>query len=122
MQAGSVSNDTYDYFMTLDSDTFVRFSPLARRLSQLYGEKKINPRQEPLLIGRIGYHLTYFLPTVPDGNKDEQEEDEYVKGPWFPYPIGIGYMLRYARPKYDVQLWRILIHCTLYFNYLVLRW
>lgn len=82
--------------MTIDSDTFVRFVPLARRLPQLYEDKKVNPREDPVLIGRMGSHLTYFLSTVPDGNKDPNEEDEYVKGPWFSYPAGIGYMLRYA--------------------------
>ncbi|KAF8888697.1 galactosyltransferase-domain-containing protein [Gymnopilus junonius] len=94
--AGSVPNSTYDYFLTVDSDTFVRFMPLARRLPQLYGDKKINPREDPLIIGRMGSHLTYFLPTVPDGNKDEHLQDMHVKGPWFPYPIGIGYMISSA--------------------------
>ncbi|PPQ69333.1 hypothetical protein CVT26_002565 [Gymnopilus dilepis] len=90
---GSVPNDTYDYFVTLDSDTFVRFGPLARRLPVLFGDKTIKPREDPLLIGRMGSHLTYFLPTVPDGNENAQDEDEFVVGPWFSYPIGIGYML-----------------------------
>ncbi|KAF8903681.1 galactosyltransferase-domain-containing protein [Gymnopilus junonius] len=91
--AASVSNATYDYFMTLDSDTFVRFVPLARRLPELYGDKKVNPREQPVLIGRMSQHLTYFIPTIPDGNTDPNDEDAFIRGPWFLYPAGIGYMM-----------------------------
>ena len=78
----------------MDSDTFVRFVPLARRLPELYEGKQVNPREEPVLIGRMSMHLTYFVTRVPDGNEDPGEEDEVIKGPWFQYPAGIGYMLR----------------------------
>lgn len=36
----------------------------------------------------------YYENRVPDGNKDARKEDLYLRGPWFSYPIGIGYMLR----------------------------
>ncbi|KAF9000318.1 galactosyltransferase-domain-containing protein [Cyathus striatus] len=90
---GSVPHDSYDYFMTIDSDTFVRLGALARRMPSFLKSKNIKPREQPVLIGRMGEHLTYFMNTVPDGNEDPSLEDEYLKGPWFPYPSGIGYML-----------------------------
>ncbi|TFK39094.1 galactosyltransferase-domain-containing protein [Crucibulum laeve] len=91
--AGEAHHDSYDYFMTIDSDTFCRYGVLSRRLEHLYTDKDVKPREQPILIGRMGSHLTYFQNTVADGNKNATLEDEFVKGPWFPYPIGIGYML-----------------------------
>ncbi|TFK32889.1 hypothetical protein BDQ12DRAFT_728236 [Crucibulum laeve] len=89
---GLISNDSYDYFMTMDSDTFCRFGPLARRLPELLKEKELtlNPRVDPIMIGRMGSHLVYWQNRVPDGSKDLKEQDEYVKGPWYSYPSGIG--------------------------------
>ncbi|TEB20908.1 hypothetical protein FA13DRAFT_175354 [Coprinellus micaceus] len=90
---GSVPRGTYDWFMTLDSDTFVRFSALARRLPTFIQNKNINPQNQSVLLGRMGGHLMYYENRVPDGNKDSRLEDLYLKGPWYSYPIGIGYML-----------------------------
>jgi hypothetical protein len=56
--------------------------------------KNLNPRKDPILIGRLGAHRTYFQNTVPDEIDDPKDEDEVLKGPWFSYPSGIGYMLR----------------------------
>ncbi|TFK43901.1 galactosyltransferase-domain-containing protein [Crucibulum laeve] len=92
--AGSVSNGTYDYFMTMDSDTFCRFTILVRRLSQLYGKKNVNPREQPVLIGRMGEHYTYFLDVMPDKDNATAKVDyDVLSGPWFPYPSGIGYII-----------------------------
>lgn len=78
--------------MTIDSDTFCRLPALARRLAHVYPSLK--PTEEPILIGRMAGHLVYFENTVADGNLDDEQEDAYVKGPWYDYPMGIGYMLR----------------------------
>ncbi|KAF8510873.1 hypothetical protein BU17DRAFT_55076 [Hysterangium stoloniferum] len=91
--AGNVPRDTYDYFLTIDSDTFCRMTVLARSLPHLYAQKNLKPREKPILIGRMGSHLTYFQNTVPDGYENSQGQDEVIRGPWFPYPTGIGYML-----------------------------
>ncbi|KAH9479930.1 Beta-1,3-galactosyltransferase 6 [Psilocybe cubensis] len=89
--ADSVPHTEYDYSMTMDSDTFCRFQALARRIT--HTQPKLAPRTQPILIGRMGDHVTYFKNTVPDGNINEKDEDDYVRGPWYPYPLGIGYML-----------------------------
>jgi len=91
--AGKVPHDTYDYLLTIDSDTFCRMTVLARSLPRLYGQKSLKPREQPILIGRMGSHLTYFQNTVPDGNENPQDEDEVIRGPRFAYPSGVGYML-----------------------------
>lgn len=46
------------------------------------------------MLGRMGQHHAYYKNTVKDGNKNDTDEDYYFKGPWYQYPIGIGYMLR----------------------------
>ena len=56
--------------------------------------KNIDPQNQSVLLGRMGGHLMYYENRVPDGNKDSRLEDLYLKGPWYSYPIGIGYMLR----------------------------
>ncbi|KAF9000325.1 galactosyltransferase-domain-containing protein [Cyathus striatus] len=96
---GSVSNDTYDYFMTMDSDTFCRFNVMPRWMPELLNNENVNPRDKPVLIGRMANHLTYFQNRIPDGNKDASLEDEFVKGPWFQYPMGVGYMLSSSLAK-----------------------
>ncbi|KAJ3530471.1 hypothetical protein NMY22_g8558 [Coprinellus aureogranulatus] len=90
---GSVDRTNYDWFVTLDSDTFVRFGALARRMPIILEGKNINPQNQSVLIGRMGGHLMYWENRVADGDKDARKEDLYLKGPWFSYPIGIGYML-----------------------------
>lgn len=80
--------------MTLDSDTFVRFGALARRLPSVLEGRNIVPRKQPVIIARMSPHSRYWLTSVSDNNKDTTEEDVYLEGPTFLYPIGIGYMLR----------------------------
>lgn len=82
----------YDYSMTIDSDTFCRFQALARRVRHYYSE--LRPQEEPILIGRMGVHLIYLKNTIPDDNLGDADEDFVMKGPWYAYPSGIGYMLR----------------------------
>lgn len=92
LQANTVPPDQYDYAMTMDSDTFCRFQNLARRLRYVFPSLK--PRDEPILVGRMSRHTVYYENTVPDGNDQADEEDQWVSGPVYPYPVGIGYMLR----------------------------
>ncbi|KAF4618237.1 hypothetical protein D9613_011614 [Agrocybe pediades] len=89
----SVPKEEYDYFMTMDSDSFCRLRTLAQRLSLVYSNLK--PRQEPILVGNMGSHDVYWENTSPpDGTKDGKfVEDVWFTGPKFPYPVGIGYML-----------------------------
>lgn len=91
--AEAFSNTSYDYFMTIDSDTFVRFGALARRLPTVLEGKNIDPRKDATMVARMGSHWWYWLGTVSDENKESTEEDLRLDGPWYPYPIGIGYML-----------------------------
>lgn len=81
--------------MTMDSDTFCRFRTLARRIRYMYSNLK--PREEPILIGSMSKKDVYWQNTVRDTNATgikAKEEDLWVKGPVYPYPVGIGYMLR----------------------------
>ncbi|KAF9000316.1 galactosyltransferase-domain-containing protein [Cyathus striatus] len=90
---GSVPRNTYDYFMTMDSDTFVRFGTLARRMPVIFNED-VNPREQDIIIARMRGHDMYWINRVEDGNKDsDTKEDQFIRGPWFKYPVGIGYML-----------------------------
>ncbi|KAF9554340.1 hypothetical protein CPC08DRAFT_766796 [Agrocybe pediades] len=87
----SVPEYEYDWAMTMDSDTFCRFRLLAQRLQYFY--PTANPREKPVLLGRMGGHLVYFENTVPDDTEDDNAEDHIIKGQWYSYPLGIGYML-----------------------------
>lgn len=78
--------------MTLDSDTFCRFQVLARKLRHEHPDFK--PREQSILLGRMGQHLVYFENKVTDGSLNSTEEDLYIKGSWYSYPSGIGYVLR----------------------------
>lgn len=95
--------------MTMDSDTFCRFRTLARRIRHFYAD--LRPREEAVLIGRMATHDVYWQNTVIDDKTANYKvkEDVWVKGPTYPYPIGIGYMLRYGpiffyRLPYDMFL------------------
>lgn len=92
--------------MMMDSDTFVRFGALARRLPTILDEKNINPREQPVMIARMSPHSRYWLTTVlPEDEGTIVGEDMHFNGPTYSYPIGIGHMLRYVlfvdkgRPK-----------------------
>ncbi|GJJ06869.1 hypothetical protein Clacol_001065 [Clathrus columnatus] len=93
--ADTFSNTTYDYFMTLDSDTFVRFKALARRFSVIMkNHKNVNPREQAIMIGRMKYARTYWLNAmIDDEDANTLERDIEVYGPRYKYPVGIGYML-----------------------------
>ncbi|KAF4611242.1 hypothetical protein D9613_006478 [Agrocybe pediades] len=89
---GSVSHHRYDYSMTIDSDTFCRFHALVRRLQHLY--PKLKPRQEPIVVGRMNSHLVYWENEIADtGEESPAGEDAYFTGPWYSYPMGIGYLI-----------------------------
>ncbi|TFK31665.1 hypothetical protein BDQ12DRAFT_693758 [Crucibulum laeve] len=97
---GSAPTGSYDYFMTMDSDTFCRFPVLARRLQHLYGQKNIKPREQPVLIGRMSTQMIYYQSThsEKEGWEDRADRhgrgvDEMFRGPWYQYPVGIGYMM-----------------------------
>ncbi|TEB14811.1 hypothetical protein FA13DRAFT_1878351 [Coprinellus micaceus] len=91
---GSVRRTDYDWFMTMDSDTFVRFGALSRRLGLLLKERDVNPQTQSVLVGRMAAHRLFWENRIPDGSTDDPwEEDLFLKGPWYDYPIGIGYMM-----------------------------
>jgi len=98
--------------MTIDSDTFCRFRLLAQRLQHLYPMAR--PREKPAMVGRMGSHLVYFENTVPDDTEDDKAEDHLVKGRWYPYPLGIGYMLRFLFSSFFYLL--LLTLCLLQFQ------
>ncbi|KAF4610835.1 hypothetical protein D9613_006489 [Agrocybe pediades] len=89
--SASVPEHQYDWAMTMDSDTFCRFRLLAQRLRYIY--PAVNPREQPALVGRMGGHLVYYENTVPDDTEDDDAEDHIIKGNWYSFPAGIGYML-----------------------------
>ncbi|KAH9478080.1 hypothetical protein JR316_0010317 [Psilocybe cubensis] len=89
--ANIIPHDEYDFSMTVDSDTFCRLGALARRLRHEYPD--IKPRNESIIIARMLSNLVYFENTVPDGNTDDDDEDHYVKGPWYSHPIGFAYLI-----------------------------
>ncbi|KAH9479931.1 Beta-1,3-galactosyltransferase sqv-2 [Psilocybe cubensis] len=102
--ANDTPKEMYDYAMTMDSDTFCRFSTLARRMRYDPMYVGLRPREDNILIGRMSEHRLYWENTVTDnsrhanrntnGNgKKDVEEDRWMTGPSYPYPIGIGYML-----------------------------
>lgn len=82
--------------MTLDSDTFVRFGALARRMPLLFQGRNIDPQNQSVLIGRMHRQNLYFDNHIRGPSGDSSEEDTRISGPSFEYPVGIGYMLRYA--------------------------
>jgi len=91
--ADSFSNASYDYFMTIDSDTFVRFKALARRFPVLFPDRYVDPRQQAIMIGRMKPHSFYWLNNVTDESETTNErEDTQIAGPKYKYPVGIGYI------------------------------
>ncbi|GJJ08179.1 hypothetical protein Clacol_002387 [Clathrus columnatus] len=90
--ADSFSNASYDYFMTMDSDTFVRFRALARRFPVIFPDGNVDPRQQPIMIGRMKPHWFYWLTNVTDESVTINEEDTQIAGPKYKYPVGIGYI------------------------------
>ncbi|KAF4618453.1 hypothetical protein D9613_010179 [Agrocybe pediades] len=94
-QTASLPPSEYDYSMTLDSDSFCRFRTLSQRLVHIYSD--MDPRTEPVLVGNMGRQKIYWQNTVSNTNEinstTEPREDEWIVGPRYPYPVGIGYML-----------------------------
>jgi len=98
--AGDVPSSTYDYLLTLDSDTFCRLGAFARHLPALFISHGImpppNPRKSPILIGRLMQHSIYYLNTVHDGDGEYSDPigvDQEIWGPSYPYPGGLAYMI-----------------------------
>ncbi|KAF8512596.1 hypothetical protein BU17DRAFT_53988 [Hysterangium stoloniferum] len=96
--AGDVPSSAYDYFLTLDSDTFCRLGAFVRHLPALFTSHAIipppNPRESPILIGRLMQHSIYYLNTVHDGEEpDSTDVDKEIWGPWYPYPGGLAYVM-----------------------------
>lgn len=98
-------HDQYDWFMTIDADTFCRIPALVRRLTVDERTNNIAPRKEPAMIARQFSHKVYFNYTVYDvagvngavdhtAPEDADRSDVIFEGPWYPYPGGIGYLLR----------------------------
>ncbi|KAF4616412.1 hypothetical protein D9613_008241 [Agrocybe pediades] len=88
------SSKTYDFAMTLDSDSFCRFKALAQRLHQLYPH--LSPRTQPVLIGSMGYQSIYWNTTSNTSSRQSSstlQEDKWFIGPQYQYPVGIGYMM-----------------------------
>lgn len=84
--------------MTIDSDTFVRFKALSRRISYTFKNKTVNPRTQAVMIGRMKPYWYYWLNTVSD-DEEGMKEDTLIAGPKYQYPVGIGYMLRCAASR-----------------------
>lgn len=102
--AGQVPADQYDWFMTLDDDTFCRLPALARRMAHDPEMGKADPRKEPILVGRSMVNWRFWKPTVPDmkvageldttSDENAEKVDMVFNGPWYQYPGGIGYLIR----------------------------
>lgn len=78
--------------MTIDSDTFVRFTALSRRISYKLESQDLNPQKKAIMIGRMKPFRYYWVNAVSDDPEDETlKEDTLISGPKYQYPVGIGF-------------------------------
>ncbi|TFL02622.1 galactosyltransferase-domain-containing protein [Pterulicium gracile] len=88
----------YDYFLSLDTDAFVRLHALALRTRAMHPEFK--PREESIMWAQVQEHKVHFVANPVDNEETVLLEDDKVfkpeefNGPvWYPYPIGFAYLM-----------------------------
>lgn len=95
--AADVPGSTYDYYMSADTDAFLRLAALARRLRRYKTRPALpgNPRETDIMWGQMGQHGLHLVPN-PDESHPEIEDPEIPPGParfWYQYPYGFGFLL-----------------------------
>jgi hypothetical protein len=105
LQASEAPRSTYDWFFTADTDSFVRFAALARRLATLKPKLR-KPREQRILWGQMLVANRHWRDSqgVPEEQKIESGDyegqwysgDESYEGEWYSYPVGLGYLIRFV--------------------------
>jgi hypothetical protein len=95
---------TYDWFMTQDTDAFVRFAALARR-NKYIDPTLTKPREQQILWGMLMPSDRHWRDSskVPQDQRVDHgpyqgqwySADEAYEGSWYHYPAGMGYLIRY---------------------------
>lgn len=88
-----VPGSTYDFYMSADTDAFLRLAALARRLRGYKSQPPLpgNPRETDILWGHMGVHALHLVPSL-DESHPELEDEQVDGGEWYSYPYGFGYL------------------------------
>ena len=103
--ASESPGQAYDYYMSSDTDAFIRLTALARRLRGLHPALR-KPREKSVMWGSMGRETRHYVVGAEgeDGDGDEEVQDAVTEGAWFAYPYGFAILLsshlvdRLARP------------------------
>lgn len=108
--AASVPPSEYDFFFTVDSDSFVRLAALARKMRYMRPDL-LNPRTTPILWGDMMYNWRHWRKS-PDPNLP----DEQYAGDWYQFPVGIGYLMSSALAARLNNVSHLLAHNVPYYS------
>ncbi|TFK98734.1 hypothetical protein BDV98DRAFT_595402 [Pterulicium gracile] len=94
--AAEMPGSRYDYYMSADTDAFVRLAALARRLRKYKSDTELpgSPREQDIMWGRMGAHALHLTPNA-DESHPEVEDEEVSPGPagfWYSYLYGFSYL------------------------------
>jgi hypothetical protein len=88
----------------MDSDSFVRFAALARRLATIRPDLR-EPRKQSIMWGQMlpaewhwrdSHSITQEQRVQSTDKMQWYSGDEAFKSEWYSYPVGLGYLLRYT--------------------------
>ncbi|KZV81850.1 hypothetical protein EXIGLDRAFT_730532 [Exidia glandulosa HHB12029] len=85
--AAHAPQSEYDFFLTVDSDSFVRLAALARRMNHRH-PGLLNPRHDFSMWGVMMSKWFHWRKSV-----DGVSPDERYDGEWYDFPVGMGYLL-----------------------------
>ncbi|KZV78802.1 hypothetical protein EXIGLDRAFT_847156, partial [Exidia glandulosa HHB12029] len=88
--AAQAPQSEYDFFLTADSDSFVRLAALARRMNDRQPDL-LNPRHEFSIWGVMMSKWFHWRKSA-----DGVSPDERYDGEWYDFPVGMGYLLSSA--------------------------
>jgi hypothetical protein len=88
--AASKDPGAYDFYLSADTDSFLRIAALARRFRYL--RPNVNPRTHAVLWGHMLDAKRHWIYT--SGN--QSMEDPYVDGTPYRYPAGMAFLLSSA--------------------------
>jgi hypothetical protein len=96
--AAEAHRSTYDYFLSLDTDAFVRLHALALRMHAMHPE--FRPRDESILWSQTNDHKVHFVANPVDDDSTVLVEDSKVFSPtefrgteWYTYPVGFAFLM-----------------------------
>jgi hypothetical protein len=100
---GRASAQAYDWFFTMDSDSFVRLAALARRSTSFSSELR-NPRTRSVMWAQMlsmdrHWKDSSHVPVSQRLSRTAEDKrwwsgDESMHGEWYDYPVGLGYLIR----------------------------